>query len=441
MLSLFLYARHAERPSPARLLAGLVAFGAGLLAKPLLVTLPCVLLLLDCWPLGRVGSFAGACPGRFPHVGWRRAVAEKTPFLVLAAGSIAATVLSHPLDAGAGALPLWPRAANALVSLPAYLGKLVWPAGLAVYYPFPQAIPAWQVLAAATGLAAATAAAALTARRSPALLVGWLWLLGTFTPMLGLVRHDRWPAMADRFAYVPMIGLFIGAAFLADSLASTPARRRAAVLAAATAVLALGLVARHQLGFWQDSATLYARALDKAGSSFLVENNAGALLLDAGKYARAEEHFLRALAARPGYGPALVNMGHLHLSRGERDRAEASFRQALSGEARELALQELGSLARQQGDCAAALALFQEALALSPQLLKAGRGKAECLADLGRKSEAADAYAETAAAHLDARRLAEGGELAAAFLALAPDDPRAMRLHARAARISVAAGS
>ncbi len=262
MLTLLAYAGYARRPSVLRCFWVVLAYALGLLAKPMLVTLPFVLLLLDYWPLGRLA-------------GWRRCFAEKIPLFVLAAASCVVTVLAQRgVIAAVERLSFQDRAANALVSLVAYLGKFLWPTNLAIFYPHPQAsLESWKVVGALALLAAVTAVAAVWRRKYPHLIVGWLWYLGMLVPVIGLVQVGG-QAMADRYTYLPNIGLGIALAWsLAVLVARRPALRTAAVFASAAAIVVLMAWAWRQTGFWRDSEDLWRRAVDCTERNSIAHNS------------------------------------------------------------------------------------------------------------------------------------------------------------------------
>jgi len=214
MLTMLSYAYYSERPGPWIYLLTLLFFALGLLAKPMLVTLPFVLLLLDYWPLGRL---------RLPTIpsGFRLFM-EKAPFIVLAV-FIAYLSFSSSEDLGImislETKPMDLRIANALVSYVSYMEKMVWPQSMAVHYPYPRMIPIWKSICAGLFLGLVSLSVILAIKRKPYLSVGWLWFLGTLVPVIGLVQNGLWPAMADRWAYVPLIGLFIMIAWGAPELA------------------------------------------------------------------------------------------------------------------------------------------------------------------------------------------------------------------------------
>jgi tetratricopeptide (TPR) repeat protein len=346
VLSMLAYERWVRSGSRAWHWALLLAFLLGLLSKPMLVTLPFALLLLDVWPLRRLaagGPPGGAPEGQSASVNLRSAVVEKLPLFALSAGACWLAVVTQR-HAGAvaspEAAPLSARLANAVVSCAWYLEKTLWPAGLAVFYPHPGTRWAWPpVLQAAALLALVSLAAALLGRRMPWLAVGWLWFLGTLVPVLGLVQVGQ-QARGDRFAYVPHIGLFVALVWAAADLLA-----RLRVPAAAQGVLAGGVLAAltaasaRQVAFWRDTPTVWERALavtpdnDKAHLSLAgyftdqarresSPQRAGAAL------GQARDHAARAVAIRPK--PLyLYNLGAVCLLQGDLDAAAEALEAAV----------------------------------------------------------------------------------------------------------------
>src|SRR5579883_1257197 len=283
LLALWAYAAYVKRPSVGRYLAVAAAFAASLLCKPMLVTLPFLLLVLDGWPLGRVRTLAD----------WRRPALEKLPLLALA---VASSALTYFVQAKAGTVrgletfPLNVRVENAAVSYVQYVAKTAWPLGLAVYYPHPASpwgggLPAWKVGGAAVLLVAATAAAVALWRKAPYLLAGWLWYAGTLVPVLGLLQVGD-HAYADRYSYFPQIGLLVAACWGVAEVARRHAETAAAI--AAAAALALAVVTGVQLASWRDSIALWRHDLRAAGRSPLAYMNLGAALGEAGDAAGSE---------------------------------------------------------------------------------------------------------------------------------------------------------
>jgi protein O-mannosyl-transferase len=294
ILAMGAWARYARQPSAGRYLLVALLMVLGLAAKPMVVTLPFALLLLDVWPLDRL------------HLGWRRLILEKLPLLALSAASSLITLRYQqaslaPLDVAPWSL----RAANALVAYAAYLGKLFLPRHLAVFYPIPLSIPAWQAAGAALLLIAITALAVRRARREPWLLTGWLWFLGTLVPVIGLVQVGR-QAMADRYLYIPSIGLFLAVVW---SVAELGRRHRAVLATAAGAVLlALAVMTRVQIGYWSDSATLFRHALAATGDNYLAHIGLGKALMGERDCEGAAEQFRAALARYPRLNEARAGL-------------------------------------------------------------------------------------------------------------------------------------
>ena len=284
------YVRYARRPGAARYLAVALFMALSLLAKPMSVTLPFVLLLLDVWPLGRLslpGSAGddGATDPRNPGV--RRILAEKAPLLLLAAGSSAMTFLAQR---GGGAvrsleaLSVPDRVANALASYAGYLGKAAWPVSLSVFYPHPGgSLSAWAVAGSALLLAAVTAATAAQARKRPYLAVGWLWFLGTLVPVIGLIQVGA-QGMADRYTYLPLVGIFVMVTWGGSELAGRLRLPWPAAAAVAAVVLSLlGLQTWRQAGYWRSSDALFTRALEVTEGNFVACQHLGAVRLREGR--------------------------------------------------------------------------------------------------------------------------------------------------------------
>jgi tetratricopeptide (TPR) repeat protein len=322
MLTLLAYAGYAgsSRGRGLRYAAVLTAFGLGLLAKPMLVTLPFVLLLLDFWPLRRASEGIG------------RLVREKVPLLVLA-GLVSAAAVWTQGSAGAVAtleqLPLATRVANALLCYVAYLGKTLWPVDLAVFYPYALEIPVAKTAAALGLLVVLSAAALLKWRSRPYLAVGWLWYLGTLLPVIGIVQIGS-QSMADRYTYLPTIGIMIAIAWGAADLASGRLwARRALAAAAALALGACVLLAQAQVSTWRDSVALFEHARAVTGDNHVVHVNLAEAHEDAGRVDLALEHYREALRRFPGARRVHLRMGMLLARRGQWNQAERHFRESI----------------------------------------------------------------------------------------------------------------
>jgi len=409
LLTIGAYARYAARPGVWRYAAVIACFALGLAAKSMLVTLPFVLLLLDVWPLRRFGYGAVASPASPPAVSpasMRRLVAEKLPLVALSVVVSALTVVLQSRSGAVGSLityPLATRLTNALTTAVTYLRQMVWPADLACFYPYPAAIPPWRVAGAAFVLLAATWLALRQARRAPYLLVGWLWYLGSLVPVIGLVQVGM-QARADRYTYVPLIGIFIAIAWGAPDLARRAAAtyradetRALRVLGAlgAAAVLACALVSRVQVGYWRDSTALFQHAIAVTDGNFLAHNNLGLTWQRAGRLDAAEGELREALRLAPDYVDAHFNLGITLAQQGRLDAAAVEYGEVLRRSPRHAkALANLGDVRRQQGDLDGAIAVLRDALALDADLVEAHVNLGVALRARGDLGDAAAEYAE-----------------------------------------------
>lgn len=432
LLALLVYLRFVERPS-ARAYAGLlVAFAASLLSKPMWVTLPFLLLLLDVWPLGRaplVGLPVDPLAPSRPQAGWKRLVLEKLPLLALSVASSAVTVVAQHRGGSISGLELnlGSRLANAAVAYVRYAQKTFWPSELAIYYPHPKdGLPAWQVAGAAVVLVALSALAWALWRSRPWLAVGWLWFLGTLVPVIGLVQVGG-QAMADRYTYLPIVGLFVAATWGACALLEKRAGRGAlGAMAVGVTVLAGALTVR-ELGYWSDHERLFRRALEAAGESGIVHgvlsegfrrqgkleealaearlaaelspetvrhwNNLGVSLRDLGRYAQARDALLRAVALDPEYAAGWANLAEVEQQLGNVAQAE---RAAL--EATRLAPLEaqgwyrLGLLRMANGHADEAIGHLEQAVRLNPTYTAAWNTLGALCQGLGQTGSAERAF-------------------------------------------------
>jgi tetratricopeptide (TPR) repeat protein len=353
VLTLLAYGWYARRPGWGRYLLVVAAFALGLLAKPVLVTLPCVLLLLDWWPLRRA---AGTAPAG-AAVPWRRLLLEKVPLFALAAASCVVTAhAQRGAAASLGELPLGPRAANALTAYAAYLGKTAWPVHLAAFYPHPGAhVSGWQVAGAALLLAVLTLLAVRFAKSRPYLAVGWLWYLGVLVPMTGLVQVGS-QALADRYTYLPSIGLGIAVVWGVADLAAAGRRQKAegsrqrsaagvfflpsafCFLPSACGWAAAGLLAvllaatRAQVRVWHDDVALWEHALAVTGpGNAFAQNSLGRAYRRRGRVEEAMEHFRAGLRAAPGDAEIHDNLGEVLWDVGRTEEAFPHLLAAVEG--------------------------------------------------------------------------------------------------------------
>lgn len=312
MLTLWTYARYAERPSLNRYLLVLLPFALGLMAKPMLVTLPFVLILLDYWPLGRLqlNSLSTIWGER---AGVRGVLWEKVPLLALSAISIYLSSLSVQrlgVVVSTESVPMGLRIANALVSYVCYIGKMIWPHNLAVYYPPPVVVPMWQAAGAALFLVFVSVLAIRASRQRPYLAVGWLWYVGTLVPVIGLVRAGLWPAMADRFAYVPFIGLFVIITWgVADLVTKWRYQRLMLATITGAVLLPLAICTWLQAGHWKNSIALFEHTLGATGDNYLAHYNMGGALGERGNLEESMSHYSKALRIKTRYAKGHGDLG------------------------------------------------------------------------------------------------------------------------------------
>jgi tetratricopeptide (TPR) repeat protein len=400
MLTLAAYGWYVRSPGWLRYGLVVLPFALGLMAKPMLVTLPFVLLLLDAWPLRR-------WPGR----AWLPLLVEKLPLFVLSAGSSAVTCYAQQSGGAFQALQhlsLAERGANAVVSYGSYLRMMFWPADLAVFYPHRQnLLSLWQVAGAAAVLLAISGLVAWQARRRPYLIVGWLWFLGTLVPVIGLVQVGG-QAMADRYTYLPLIGPFVMLAWGLPDLAAAlspgckaSGRRSIHALlvpAAAVILVACTVATWKEVGCWQNSLTLWEHALRNHKSS-VARNNLGLVLMGQGRMEEAIACFREATQLgedeRHVLATAHVNLGMALLKSGQLDEAVEHCNEAARLQpALAIAHNNLAVGLERKGKMAEALEHYAEALRLDPSYANAHNNLGTALVKLGRYAEAAACYRE-----------------------------------------------
>ena len=342
MLCLIAYNRYTEAPNLNRYLLTFFLFVLGLMTKPMLVTLPFVFLLLDYWPLERLKIGKQPKPASQPSkgitlhrqpVGAFHLAIEKLPFIGISVASIWLSISSlhhiHNMQT-VDTVSLGMRVSNAIVSYTSYIGKMFWPVDLAIYYPFPTSIPLWQVAAAAALLAAVTGLCLYGFNRKPYLTVGWFWYLGSLVPVIGLVQGGLWPQMADRWAYVPLIGLFVMMAWsLPAGLLKIPLARPAIIMAVIALFAGLFGLTRAQLQHWRNSRTLFTHALNVTSSNPVAHNNLGNALLSEGRVQEAVIQLRAALKIDPAHSKAHNNLGKALMELGRTAEAIDHFHKSI----------------------------------------------------------------------------------------------------------------
>ena len=365
MATILAYARYVRAaPSRARYALVVVLFALGLMSKGMLVTLPFVLLLLDLWPLNRMRLTSGCV--------WRL-VSEKIPLFALSAASCVMTSLSPEKLAAADQLPLLTRVASALVSYVIYLKQMIYPAGLTVpYFHAPDGFPLWQVIGALGLLIAISAVAAASWRKHPYLLLGWLWYVGMMVPVIGLVQISYY-ARADRYTYLPQIGLYIIVIWgVADLLGRSRAGRYVGAIAALLLLVVLIPRAQAQASLWRDSQTLWMHALKVNPHNYVAHNNLGLVLGSSGQVESALTHFRRALDIRPTYVEAYNNIGTALSRMGRMREAIVEYEKAheLRPDLPEVQ-NNLATALAQSGRVSESIPHFRKAVELSPRFADA----------------------------------------------------------------------
>ena len=390
MLALLAYTFYTKKPGLVRYLLVAVLLAAGLMSKQMLVTVPLLLLLLDWWPLGRGETF-------------RRLALEKIPLLTLSALACAAALWAQRAGgavAGLDQLPLGLRMSNAAISYWRYLAKTVWPVELSVLYPFPlEGIAAWKVVAAFAALAAVSTIVFGLRRNHPWLAAGWAWYMITLLPVIGIVQVGM-QAMADRYLYVPMIGLLIAASW---ECAERWGDRRALPACAAGLLLALGILAWRQVHVWKDGVTLFEHAVAVTPDNFIAHNNLGVELDRRGRADEGLAHYRETLRLRPTDRNGTLNFDMASFAKGERLFAQDKYDEAMAVLQEGLHYQRNNALAHTyvgliltaQGKTAAAIPSLQTALVIDPSLARAHMGLAVALEALGKSVEARREFAET----------------------------------------------
>ena len=406
VLTLGAYLRYVRGRTPGRFGVALLLFALGLTAKPMVVTLPFLLLLLDWWPLGRFDRPHAAGRHNLPltAVSAVAVLLEKLPFVVLAAASCWVTVLAQQRGAALVAsevLPLGVRLPNAVVAYGAYLVKTVWPVNLAVFYPYPVTPPAFRQWGSALAVLAGVTAFVFTRRRRhPFLLVGWCWYLGTPVPVIGVVKVGA-QFMADRYTYVPLVGVFIAATWGVPLLCGALPRRKFVLAATAGAVLAACTAfSWFQVGTWRDSATLFDHAIRAVPDNWLAHNNLGAVLANAHRAEEAASHYREALRIKPDYETAHYNYANYLAGSGRIDEAVEHYREAVRLNSGYLeAYDNLGTVLLRQGKFGEAQAMFRRALEINPDQAEAHNNLGAALQKQGKRAEALPHFA--AAVRLD----------------------------------------
>jgi protein O-mannosyl-transferase len=376
LLALGAYRWYVSRPRVSRYAVVAVLYACGLMSKPQVITFPCVLLLWDYWPLRRIASQAlptsgETAPAPIPSRSLAWLLREKAPLFALSAASAIITIKAQRLGGAIQPYAGYIRLENAVVSYARYLGKLFWPSALSPMYPHPgDSLRVWQAAAALLLLLAITSLVT-EARQRRYLVVGWCWFLGTLVPMIGLVQVGS-QAMADRYAYLPFIGLFIMVCWGVGEWAEQ--RHLARIWLGGISVcvlLVLTVVARRQVEYWADNITLWTHALKVTTNNYIAEDNLGGAFLDLGELEQAIPHFFRAAAIWPGDPLSNLDIGFYYAKHNNYPAAIEQYNKVLAltpgKQLRMKAYLNLGYAYREVGDYVQSRDNLKQALALDPQ--------------------------------------------------------------------------
>ena len=409
MLTMVAYVHYVNRPGGKRYLLVLITFSLGLMAKPMLVTLPFVLLLLDYWPLNRFNP--RAVPGSVEDqpLGFRssgddkspilKAVMEKTPLFLMSLFSCVVTVMAQQEAGAISTLEIVPfklRMANGLVSVVAYMGKMIWPQDLAVFYPHPVSdLQIWKPVVAGLFLLILSTVALWVAQRCRYVLVGWLWYLGTLVPVIGLVQVGE-QAMADRYTYVPLIGLFIVVVWgFADLVKGWRSRRWVVSVSAAVMVLALMAGSWLQVTHWKNSVRLFKHALDATSNNYVAHYTLGNALALQGNLTGSVSHYNKALQIHPNFAEAHNNLGNALALQGNLTGAISHYNKALQiNPDHAEAHRNLAVGLDRQGRHQEAIQHYAEVLRISPHDAQSHNNLGVALAEQGRLKEAVAHFTE-----------------------------------------------
>lgn len=427
-LTLWAYGWYARKPGWMRYLAVAALFAAGLASKPMVITLPFVLLLLDYWPLNRVAGVNKDSSSALKS-SWSRLALEKLPLLALSAASAIITMRAQRAGGAVRATSQFSvgvRVANAVYAYAMYLWKMIWPARLAPMYPHPgNSLVTWQVVAGAFVLVAITAVV-LRFRARPYLLVGWLWFLGTLVPVIGLVQVGD-AAMADRYAYIPLIGIFVMIAFVLADFGEQTKIGSGLAIPAIVVMIGLAFATHRQIGYWQSSVGLWSHALAVTQNNFIAEDNLGGALILEGKEEEAQRHFAAAARINPKDPMSRSNLGTYFQTHNQLPEAIAQYEVAVGLTTDAGLLSEtyanLGVAYGKLGEDEQALRSFEQSLRFDPNRFNAWLGLGvlaqkhgnteEAIRDLSRSVQlqpTAQAYFELGRAFEQAGRFEEARE-------------------------------
>jgi len=341
MLTIYLYASYVQHPKLIRYLFVLISFALGLMAKPMLVSLPFILLLLDYWPLNRLHFISvnqkylqqTNNSNTHPSTPFYLLILEKIPLITLSAIFSFLTLLAHHQGGGLesiDAISLTHRIANAFISYITYIYKMIWPQNLSFFYPhLENSLPLWQLLGSFSLVIFVSVLVTISIRKSPYFFVGWAWYLVTLLPVIGLFQAGL-QRMADRFTYIPIIGLFIMVSWgLSASISKWRGKNIIFALCSVVLITIYAIISREQVKTWENDFTISSHALKVTKDNFIAHKTIGGALIRQGKFNEANSHFIEALRIRPGYAEVHNDLGVSLSGQGRYDDAMYNLNRAL----------------------------------------------------------------------------------------------------------------
>ena len=381
MLTIMAYIYYSRRPSFYKYILILFVFTLGLLSKPMLISIPFVLILLDFWPLKRINfdslltreqiSIRISNERRAQRIQALKSIIEKIPLLILSLVIIGTSIISfqHHSDViSSNLISTKLRVANAMVSYVTYIGKLIWPRNLTIYYPYPASLPMWEVIGASVFICGVTILAGLYAKKLPYLIVGWLWYLGTLVPVSGLIQVGLWPALAERWVYIPAIGLFMLVAWLIPDLVSEFRFKKLVLSTLAVMVICILMILTwRQTGYWKNDFILFSHALQVNERNSIAYSNLGDYYLNINKPGEAIEYYDKSIKINP-YDPLVQNNFAIALLKeGRYEESIKYFKQAIVSYPRDPQLYSgLGMAFAHQNRNTEAIEYFSKSLDIDP---------------------------------------------------------------------------
>jgi len=398
MLALWSYARYTEHPQVKRYLAVTGFFVMGLMAKPMVVTFPFVLLLLDYWPLKRI-QFNPSIKNKAISA-WRPSAAflilEKIPLFIFVLASSFITFFAQKKSGALASSAIHPfsvRVGNAFVSYLEYIQKMIWPDNLAVLYPHPGTISEWRLIAALILMGSISYLAIRYLKQLPWLGVGWFWYLGTLIPVIGIVQVGV-QALADRYTYIPLIGLFIIVAWGVPQLMAEWRHRTIAISAICAALFPILMItAWTQVSYWQNSRTLFTHTLNVTSNNFVIHNNFGYELAAMGRFDDALKHYREAIRINPDFEIAYINLGKALLLKGKVNESVRYYQALLEIKPAYAGVHHnLGLALLRQGDIENAIFHFREALRINNEYAEVYNSLAAAMLSKGEIDKAINFY-------------------------------------------------